>query len=164
MKYINYPRVHSSCEKALRALDCGLDVGAGFKDAEKAYAMLTTVDAAALHRRIEVTGNVAPHTKSEFIKKVFGTTFNDRDDAFDVMLAERLGETLAMLQLVGASDDDGHYAAVRGHIATATTLLGARLAATHNDPVVRREAHDMLQRALAYSDDANKALRDLLNA
>lgn len=160
MRYINYSRVLNGCEKALKALDCDLAVKEQLGEPERAYAMLTTIDAAALHRRIEVTSQVASHDKSQITKTVYGTLFLGDPGEFDVMLAERLCELIALLQVVEFGQ--ARYAITKDHLAAAAALTSATLAANTLADEDPRQVIDMVIKAKALSDSANRRLHEFL--
>jgi hypothetical protein len=163
IRYVNYPKVIASCGKALKALSCEIRVGGqSWDEATTAYAMLTTIDAAALQRRIEVTGGVAEDDKARIVKQVYGTIHTEHPTALDVLFAERLGEMLAILQAVKEAEPTGKYEILHDHIAAATALTGATLAAVEGGPEYRAAAIGMLQKAAVFSDKANAGLRDFL--
>lgn len=154
----------ASSRKALKALDGHLEVGArNWDQATTAYALLTGVDAVALQRRIEVTGGVGEHDKATIIKLVYGTLYTEQDAGLDILFAERFGELLAILQAVKDVEPSGKYQVLHDHIATATALTGATLAAIAGGPEDRAAALKMLQKAAVLSDRANAGLRDFLS-
>lgn len=160
MRYINYSQILRSCEKALKALDCDVAVKENTSEPERAYAMLTTIDAAALHRRIEVTPNVESHVKAKLVKAVYWELFSDDVDSFDVLLAERLCELVALLQVVQFGDKSSRYAITLGHLSAAAALTSASLAANAGGPEHDRHAVEMIRKAKTLSDSANARLNE----